>query len=219
MNNLNKEAGNLKRIYKVELIIATIIICLLLGISIPRFMRVQISGAEQRIQSGLDTLFTALKAYANDHKGQLHPILLNRGGDDILLPIAKSNEMYFQFLINTNNLTPEKLTKLFDDIELKEDEYRTFIHSKRTVDMDENSKPIYKIHNLGISVINPNYEPKDHGFDESISTYYQLGQKTDPFGPSRMKSFLKPEGYYHISNGIRSFGIIYQDYLGNRSTD
>lgn len=207
----------MKRIYKVELIIATIIICLILGISIPRFMRVQISGAEQRIQSGLDTLFTALKAYANDHNTQL-PFNLLRG-NDITLPIAKSQDEYFQFLVDTGYLKPGEFTLMLDNIDLNRDEYRTqiYVQTKFAFEDEKNKTPL--IHNIGISIVNPNYDHIAKGIDVPVYAYSFYAKPVFQGDPNYRQTFQHPTGFYHISNGLRSFGIIYQDFLGNRSTN
>lgn len=202
----------MKRIYKLELIIATIVICLLLGISIQRFLNVQHRGAEQRIQSGLDTLFTAIKAYANDNNGVLPERF--QSYDDYTMNYAKSHQKYFQFLADTGYVSQEELIQTMSNMETTPDEARTFVFVQ-TNDVGE----VRQLHNLGIAVVNPNMDHVGMGYKEADIAIMAYGDFSTANDPDHRQTFVPPTGYYHISNGVRSVGMIYQDFLGNRSTE
>lgn len=202
----------MKPIYKLELIIATIIICLLVGISIPRFLKVQYRGAEQRIQSGLDTLFTAVKAYTNDYNSILPERF--QSGDSYTLPHAKSHQKFFQFLPDSGYLTENEYLSALEKIEITPDERRTFVFVQTIQTNGE-----IQLHNLGISVINPNMDHEWMGYDTALQAIFAYGDFTTGKDPRHWQTFVSPTGYYHITNGIQSIGVIYQDFLGNRSTE
>lgn len=195
----------------------------------PRFVASQRSLTEELVQNELDEIFTALRAYHQDWHGYLPPCLnppyeaLERHFDD--------SGLFVNGYPPTFQLSSERISELIGTLHtskiLKEpiEAIRRHLDSSSQtillVQMQFSSSgyPL-PIHNCAVAVPWPYTNPQEsHKYfcEPGTSRFFKLWDAYEQ--PKSMTSIIDPGAYFNPSNGLDSFGFVYQDLLGNRSVN